>query len=123
MSAVTITQMADRVSTLVEQRLGVRGRSLADKLKRAGRRLPKAVREAATYLADAAEMAQNPKLLARLDEAEVARAYDICLRHLNRLNRGERQKTALLRAAASVAFALLVVVTMVVVMIYWRGLV
>lgn len=123
MSAVTITQMADRVSTLVEQRLGVRGRSLEDKLRRAGRRLPKAVREAATYLADAAEMAKSPKLLVRVDEAEVARAYDICLRHLNKLNRGERQKTALVGAAASVAFALLVVTVMVIALLYWRGLV
>jgi hypothetical protein len=123
MSAVTITQMADRVSTLVEQRLGVRGRSLEDKLRRAGRRLPKAVREAATYLADAAEMAKSPKLLVRVDEAEVARAYDICLRHLNKLNRGERQKTALVGVAASVAFALLVVTVMVITLLYWRGLV
>lgn len=60
MSAVTITQMADRVSALIEERLGVRGRGLEDKIRKAGRRLPKRVREAASYLAEAGQMAQIP---------------------------------------------------------------
>ena len=123
MSAVTITQMADRVSALIEDRLGVRGRSLGDKLHKAGRRLPRRVREAARYLADAAEMAQNPKLLVRVDEGEVATAYDTCLRHLNTQNRGERRKTALLGALASAAFGVLVVTVLVIALAYWRGLV
>ena len=123
MSAVTITQMADRVSALIEERLGVRGRSLGDKLRKAGRRLPKRVREAAGYLAEASEMAQNPKLLVRVDEGDVAQAYDTCLRHLNRQNRADRRKTAVVGAAASAAFGLLVVVVLVIAVIYWRGLV
>ena len=47
MSAVTILQMTQRVSALLEERLGARGRTLEDKMRKAGRRLPKKVRFAA----------------------------------------------------------------------------
>lgn len=123
MSAVTIIQMADRVSALMEERLSVRGRTLGDKVRKAGRRLPRKVREAASYLAKAAEMAQNPKLLVRVDESDVAAAYDICLRHLGGVNRGERRKSAVLGAVASAAFGILVVMLLVIGVVYWRGLI
>lgn len=121
MSAATITQMADRVSSLLEERLGTRGRGLDEKLRRAGRRLPRRVRAAATALSDAALMAQNPKLLVRVDEGEVAQNYDICLRHLAALNRGERRKGLILNVAASIAFSLLVVAAGVLGFLVWRG--
>jgi hypothetical protein len=123
MSAVTIIQMTDRVAALLEERLGVRGRTLQDKVRKAGRRLPKKVRAAADYLADAQAMAQNPKLLVRLDEGEVADAYDICLRHLGGVNRGERRRSAVLGAAASAAFAIFIVMLLAIGVIYWRGLI
>ncbi len=47
MGVVTITQMADRVSSLMEERLGARGRTLEEKLRSAGRKLPRKVRDAA----------------------------------------------------------------------------
>ena len=123
MSAVTIIQMADRVSALMEERLSVRGRTLAEQVRKAGRRLPRKVREAAGYLAEAGEMAQNPKLLVRVDEGDVAAAYDICLRHLGGVNRGGRRKSALLGAAASAAFGIFVVMVLAIGVIYWRGLI
>lgn len=120
MSAVTITQMADRVSSLMEERLGARGRDLDEKVRRAGRRLPRRVRLAARSLADAALMAQNPKLLIRVDEADVAAQYDICLRHLGPLNRAERRKGYLMNLAASVAFSVLMVGVAVLAFLVWR---
>jgi hypothetical protein len=121
MGAVTITQMADRVASLMEARLGARGRGLDEKVKRAGRRLPRKVRTAAVALADAALMAQNPKLLVRVDEAEVAANYDICVRHLGGLNLAARRKGAVLNFAASVAFSVLVVGAGVLAYLVWRG--
>jgi hypothetical protein len=123
MSAVTVTQMADRVSALLEERMGVRGRSLADKHRKAGRRLPRKVRDAVGLLVEAAEMVQNPKLHIRVDEARVSQAYDLSVRHLGGIKRGEKLKTAMVGAAASAAFAILVVVILVIAVIYWRGLV
>jgi hypothetical protein len=82
MGAVTIQQMADRVAELMEQRLRIRGKDLAEKLKKGGNRLPRDVRAAANHLAEAAHMSQNPKLLLQIDEGRVAECYDICVRHM-----------------------------------------
>ena len=82
MSAVTIHQMADRVAQLLEERLGLGGRDLSAKLKRAGRMLPKKVRDSGKVLAAAAHKAQNPKLLGQIDMGDVTEAYDVCVKHL-----------------------------------------
>lgn len=121
MGVVTITQMADRVSSLMEERLGARGRTLQEKLRSAGRKLPRKVRNAAEGLAAAAEKAQNPKLLAQLDEELVAEAYDICIRHLGRIGRADRRMGVLVSLGARVAFSLLVVGAGVVGYLVWRG--
>ena len=43
MSLATVKQMADRVDQLLEERLRLKGGTLDSKLRRAGRRLPRAV--------------------------------------------------------------------------------
>lgn len=123
MSAATVLQMVDRVSALLDERLGLRGRSLSDQLRKAGRRLPGKVRAAVSLLSEAQEMVQNPKLQVRVDEARVAEAYDICLRHLGTIKPGKRMQSAVLNVAASAAFAVLVVALLVAGFIYWRGLI
>ena len=123
MSAVTIQQMADRVSGLLEQKLRVGGRDLATKVRKAGRRLPKQVRIAAEALVQATEMAKSARLMHRIDDALVAEAYDICLRHLGAVDLADRRKGALVGIAASIAFSLLAVVGLVLAVVWWRGLV
>lgn len=108
MSAITIQQMADRIAGLMEERLGVRGRGLQEKLRRGGRHLPRAVRAAAKDLADAAEKSKNPKLLVQLDRPRIAASYDTCLKHLNGLRGGSARMAALVRVLATVALGLLV---------------
>ena len=55
MSALTIQQMADRVAQLLKERLGLGGKGLAAKMKRAGRLLPRKVRDAGKQLAVSAQ--------------------------------------------------------------------
>lgn len=121
MSAVTIRQMADRVEGLLSERLGARGRDFDAKLRHSGRKLPRRVRAAAKSLARASEMARNPKLQAQLDEGDVARDYDICLRHLSPLVSGGAGFRLLGSFAASVAFSLLAVGAGLVGWMLWRG--
>ncbi len=121
MSAVTIQQMADRVSALLEERLRLRGAGLAEKLARGGRLLPRKVRDAATFLAQAATMAQNAKLLMQIDNNAVAEAYDICLRHLGGVDAGGRRRGVIMGVAASVAFSVLMVTLLLGAVLYWRG--
>lgn len=121
MSAISIRQMADRVAELMDQRLRVRGKSLSEKLRRGGRLLPRRVRTAARKLAEAAEAAQNPRLLVQLDMQEVARNYDLASRYLGDLGAGARRLAALLDWLARLAFILLVAGGMVIGVMYWRG--
>jgi hypothetical protein len=122
MSAATVQHMADRVAALIEERLRVRGQGLAEKVKRAGRTLPRKVREAAMRLADAAMMAQNPKLLVQLDEERVAADYDLCLRHLSGISTGDRWLGWLINFGATTVVTLIFVGLMLLGVLYWRGL-
>ncbi len=121
MSAVTIQQMADRVAVLMEERLRIKGRGLAEKLQRGGRVLPRRVRQAADALAQAAHMSQNPKLLLQVDEEAVAAAYDTCVKHLNGVNRWNGRKGMMLGMASSIMFSLIVVALIVLGVLRWRG--
>lgn len=121
MSAVTIQQMADRVAGLLEERLRIRGTGLSEKLRKGGRLLPRKVRAAAEYLAQAAALAQNPKLLMQIDNGAVAEAYDQCLRHLGGVDAGDRRRGLIVGVAASIAFSVLVVTLLLGAVLYWRG--
>ncbi len=81
MSAITIQQMAERVLRLMDD--GGRG-AAGVRLRRAARRLPRRVRQAAERLAVADADAADPARLLRVDEAQVAADYDLLLRHLAR---------------------------------------
>jgi hypothetical protein len=121
MGAVSIQQMAERVSILLTERMHIKGRDLGDKLRRGGRVLPRNVRQAAQELATAAEQSHNPKLLLQINELKVAENYDICVKHLNERHKNEKLRVTLLGLSVSILFSLLVVVAMVVGVLVWRG--
>jgi len=122
MGAVTTQQMADRVAALLEQKLRVRGPTLADRVRRAGRRLPRRVRLAAAVLVQAGEMAGNPRLMHQIDPAVVAEAYDICVRHLGGVDLADRRRGVMVGIAGSIAFSLLAVAGLLAGVIWWRAL-
>ncbi|MDR5653111.1 hypothetical protein [Ruixingdingia sedimenti] len=121
MGYATVQQMADRIAALMESRLNVGGRGLPEKLRRGGRRLPRRVRREAEYLAEVSVLAQNPRVQLMLDDARIAAAYDVCLRHLNGIGAAERFWAAVLGITGSLAFALLVVAGLVIGVLVWRG--
>lgn len=121
MSAVTIQQMADRVAALMHDRLRINGQSLSEKLRKGGRMLPRKVRQAATDLAQAAEMSHHPKLLLQLDEEKIAEHYDVCLKHLGQVNAWDKRKGLLLGMTTSILFIFVVVAALLLVALRWRG--
>ncbi|MCV2868371.1 hypothetical protein OEW28_06985 [Defluviimonas sp. WL0002] len=121
MDGASVQQMADRVAELMSNRLGIRGRTLADKLRRGGRRLPRRVRKQAEYLSRAVDEAANPALLARMDQERVAAAFDACLRHLQPIGAGQRWYNRLMDFAAQLAFVILVTGLLVLATLVWRG--
>ncbi len=121
MSVVTIQQMADRVAALLEEKLGVKGKGLSEKLRKAGGLLPSSVRAEARYLDSAALQAHNPKLLMQIDDGRVAAAYDACVKFLSAVNPGAKRRAMLMGIASSAAFSLFVVGLLVLAVLRWRG--
>jgi hypothetical protein len=116
-------QMADRVAGLMEERLRITGAGLPAKMARAGRRLPRRVRDSGERLARAAVMAQNPKLLMQIDEGQVAEDYDTCLRHLLSVGAWDRRRAALVGITVSILGICVVVGALFAGVLYWRGLI
>ena len=122
MSVVTVQQMADRVAGLMEERLRVKGATLAAKLDRAEHRLPRKVRTAAAALSQATFMIRHPKMMHQVDDETVAIAYDICLRYLNTISPRATRMNLIIDIAARIAMALFVVAILFVAVLYWRGM-
>lgn len=121
MGAVTIQQMADRVAQLMEERLSIRGRGLQVKLRRAGRSLPRKVREGGEILVQASAKARNPKLLGQIDMSQVAEAYDVCVRHLVAIDAGQQRRQRLGSMISSVVFGTLALALGIIGVLIWRG--
>lgn len=123
MSGMAVQKMADRVAELMEQRLRLRGGSLAEKLRRGARLLPRKVRKNAQYLAEVSAMADIPAMQARLDHERIAEAYDICVRYLKPLGAGVRRRALMLDMLRGIWASVLVTLTLVVLVLVWRGFV
>jgi hypothetical protein len=121
MSSVAIQQMADRVAQLLEERLGIGGRDLGAGLRKGGRLLPKRVRESAQLLADAAEKAKNPKLVAQIDMGAVSNAYDACLKHLTAIDPNARRRGTLSGMVGFVGGGIFLLAVGIVAVLVWRG--
>jgi len=119
---VTVEEMVAEVEAALEDRLRLKGGDLADKLARAGRRLPAKVRAAGAELVQAQSLLPVPKLARQLDTRALARAHDTCLRHLQTVNLGLARRNLWLNILASVGFALLVVAVTVLTVVRLRGL-
>ena len=105
---------------MMEDRLGVRGQRLSDKLRQGGYKLPRKVRRAATILAEADELAMTPKLHARVDEARVVAGHRICMRYLGRL-KSNRRAQIFADMGASIGFGALVVIIGFLAYLVWKG--
>lgn len=120
---MAVRDMADEVAALMEDRLGIGGRGLAEKLRRGGRLLPRRIRREAGRLARAAEAAQNPRLIPLQDMERLRRAHGLCVAHLRPIGLWRRRRG---RLADLLAFGVLVLVLAggtVLALAVWRGLV
>jgi hypothetical protein len=123
MGAATIQQMATRVGQLLETRLKIRGATLADKLRKAKRRLPRKIYAAAEYLAQASHLAQNPKMISQLNEGEIAQAYDLCVKYLTGTSLSSQRRGTVLMIITSIAVSVVFVMILAIAVLRWRGLI
>lgn len=121
MSAASVHEMAERVADLLEARLNIGGKTLADKLRRGGRRLHRRIRREADYLAQAAGLAEVPRLLGQIDPVRTQHAYDACLRYLRPIGGGERRRTFAMQVLTGMGLGVFATGLMVVLVLVWRG--
>lgn len=106
---------------LMEERLGIRGHSLAQQARRAGRLLPRRVRHDLNRIDLLQGMRRHPKLHHMVDETALRAAADRVAAHLRDIDPAERRKDRLLGMAGVVSFNLIVVVALLLVVLGWRG--
>ncbi|NSX56025.1 hypothetical protein [Parasulfitobacter algicola] len=110
-----------KVSTLMEQKLSLRGKTLGQKAKRAKRFLPRYLIKNAEYLDSVLKLTENPKLIPMIDQVRVDRAIKGLTRYLNTIDEKKRRRTALLNAFSIAGLNILLVGVALAVFLYWQG--
>jgi hypothetical protein len=118
----TIDAQAQGLRDLLASRLGLRHGTLARRLAKAGRRLPMGVRNDISAVAEAESMAQHPKIGRRMDPKMTHAAYERAAAFLQAIDVKDRRKGIALSILGSIAFNILVVITLLIVVLRWRGL-
>lgn len=113
--------MATEVADLMKERLNVRGKDLAAKLRHTGRMMPKRIKREAAYLAETAALAENPKLQKMINLDRVNNAHQTCMEFLDAIDVSDRRKGVFLDILGSMALAFLAVSVLVISVLVWRG--
>jgi len=118
---MTPERKAEEIASLIGARLGIRGRSLEERVHRAGRLLPRRVRRDVQVLIEAEQAAGHPKLMKRIDPQTLDRAHRDCKRFLEKIDGSERMMRLTMGFVRTNAFNLLMVFALVVAVLVWRG--
>ncbi|MBV7409191.1 hypothetical protein [Maritimibacter sp. DP1N21-5] len=112
---------AERLASLMEERLDIRGQGLRAKLRRAGRKVPRWVRREIEALLEALDLSEHPKLAARVDHGRIESGTSRVERWLLDIDPWDRRRGVAVEWGAGLAFNLLLVVAIFVALLGWRG--
>jgi hypothetical protein len=116
-----IDGQAEALRQQLQARLGVKSKSFAQGIKRAGRRLPRRVRRSADVILAAQALGANPKLQRRVNQKEFRAACRDISTHLDSLDLAQERRDRRLRLAALIALQVLIVSGLFVVWLWWSG--
>ncbi|HEY9040023.1 MAG TPA: hypothetical protein VIN05_13890 [Roseovarius sp.] len=119
---VTFQQEIDAARAKLRRRLGARGKTLAQALRRAKRSLPRPARQAGEQLVQMQAMAAHPRLRRLVGRAEVDAALSALNAPLATINVKERRKDRLLSIARSAVVNMLIFGALLIALMRWRGL-
>ena len=106
----------------LRDKLGIRrGTTLAQKLRHAGRLLPRAERKAGAALVEAERLWQNPKLRRQIDTAAMSVHQKRIVGFLDTVDLKDRRRGVLLGILASLAFNFLVIAGVVIWWLWYSG--
>jgi hypothetical protein len=120
-SAETYHRQLDQISAALQDKLALRPAPFAKLIARSKSKLPRRVFLSAEKLVAAQSIADHPKLNRTLDFDALARAGDVVLTHLEKIDTSERRKDRLLSMLGSMAFGILGLAVLVIVVLRWRG--
>lgn len=106
---------------LLNDKFGIETADLGRGFRKAGRRIPRHLQEKAEILVDAVAKAGHPKLIRMLDEKRITRAHDDLTRFLEKIDRKDQRKGAMLGMLGAMVFNLILVFAVFVVVLRWRG--
>lgn len=111
----------DYLARLMEEKLGVRGKGLEAKLKRAGRQLPRYIRDHGAALVEAQALQDHPRLSMHADPDRLERAYADIERYLKGLDLWARRRDTFLNWLAGLSASFLFLVVILLALLRWRG--
>lgn len=112
---------AARLEKLLEERFSARRGTLAQRVARVGRELPRSVRRDLGRVAEAADVSGHPKLSMRIDRARVTAASLRAESYLRNVDAGFRRRGKWLGVAAGLVVNLALGLTLLIVVLRWRG--
>jgi len=82
----SLASVTAEVEDLLVEKFSAKGRDLQQKIHSAGRRLPRAIRGDAGYLAEVQARCQNPKHAHQYDPSRVLKAQKHCVSQLEKID-------------------------------------
>jgi hypothetical protein len=123
MTTQDIAAKEARLLELAKEKFGVRAKTLSRAMKKIGRRVPARLHRQADVLVEAQKLGGHPKLMMQVNGADITKAFDEIVAHLETIDVADRRKGTALNLAAALVFNLLVVVVLVILVLRWQGLV
>lgn len=113
----------EALETQLHEKLGLRGKTLAARLRRAGRMLPKRLRAEGQYLVEAERKLAHPRLATQVDAARVKKAFGALEEHLKSIDAADRRRSRLIHWLAGLVFNLLILGALVLIALRWQGVI
>lgn len=110
------------LARLMRERLGVRGdETLAVKMRRGGRLLPRRLRRQGAYLVEMERFWPHPKLRRQIDAQKIDLAQSQLRTHLEAIDPRDRMIGRILGIVAPLAFNFLLIAAGVITWLVWTG--
>jgi hypothetical protein len=87
MYKTSLGSVTAEIEELLVEKLSAKGRDLNQKVKSAGRKLPRSVRLHVAYLIEAEARTKNPKFAHQYDADRVVEAWKHCVSYLEKIDR------------------------------------
>ncbi len=116
-------QRVAELEQMLQERLGLRGKTLAGRLKKAGRRLPRRFHKAGRVITGAQVVMANPRLARLQNQSAIEAAFAEMSAYLKPLNRRDQRKGFALGLARELMIRLILLAVALLAILRWQGIV